>query len=49
VLVKHEVTKEVPSYKCVVEYVCPRCCDACGGTPYVEEVKKPLFLGLFRR
>jgi hypothetical protein len=28
-LVKKEVTKQVPAYKCVVEYYCPQC-GACG-------------------
>jgi hypothetical protein len=27
-LVKHEVVKKVPKYKCVVEYLCPHCCGA---------------------
>jgi hypothetical protein len=29
-LTKKEVTKEVPVYKCVVEYVCADCCNRCG-------------------
>lgn len=30
VLIKQEIVKEVPHYKCVVEYVCPSCCSQCG-------------------
>ena len=30
-LLKKEVIKEVPIYKCVVEYVCADCCGRCGG------------------
>jgi hypothetical protein len=30
-LVKKEIVKEVPVYKCVVEYVCADCCGRCGG------------------
>ena len=45
VLMKREVTKEVPSYKCVVEYVCERCCDDGDCAPSL--LRKPLFLGLF--
>lgn len=33
VLVKHECEKEVPHYKCVVEYVCERCCGCAGRVP----------------
>lgn len=29
-LVKIEVKEKVPVTKCVVEYLCPGCCDACG-------------------
>ncbi len=28
-LVKHEEVKRVPKYKCVVEYLCPHCCEPC--------------------
>lgn len=28
-LVKIECVKKVPTYTCVVEYLCPRCCSAC--------------------
>lgn len=28
-LVKKEVTKEVPAYKCVVEHICPKCGACC--------------------
>jgi hypothetical protein len=36
VLVRHEVAKEVPHYKCVVEYVCDRCCCQGGRVPCDE-------------
>ncbi len=38
-LVKKTVTKEVPVYKCVVEYVC---CDCCGGGVGTEAPKEAL-------
>jgi hypothetical protein len=33
VLVRHEIEREVPHYKCVVEYVCDRCCTCDGRVP----------------
>ena len=47
VLTKHEVIKQVPSTRCVVEYVCQGCCG-----PEDSEAaanNKPFSWGLFRR
>lgn len=35
-LVKIEEKEKVPVTKCVVEYLCPTCCDACGCEPMEE-------------
>ena len=36
-LTKFEEVKKVPTYKCVVEYLCDNCCHACGAAPMNEE------------
>jgi hypothetical protein len=37
-LVKYELVKKVPAYKCVVEYVCDRCCCGASCTQPAEEL-----------
>jgi hypothetical protein len=39
VLLKHEVETQVPHYKCVVEYVCDRCCCCEGRLPASEAAR----------